>query len=300
MPTRKADRCLLTVHAHPDDESEFGAGTVARYHSEGVRTVLVCCTDGGLGTNQNPDVGPVGESIENVVEVRRRELQRAADIIGYDEVVMLGYQDSGSIGLTVRPSSSFALVPLEESVGRLVQVIRRERPQIVITYSDDHRIYPHPDHIRAHEVAVRAFAEAGNAEAYPEAGRPWQPLKLYYTITSEERRRTINQKYAALGMDPPFNSTAGGGIQGRGELELAPKEERVTTRIDITQFSHVWIEAMRSHQCQITPALARILNIPRSAAPDVYDYEEFILAGDHTGHISTMSAAETDLFARIP
>jgi mycothiol S-conjugate amidase len=299
MSAQRADRCVLTVHAHPDDESEFGAGTVARYHSEGVRTVLVCCTNGGLGRNQNPDFGPVGESIENVVAVRRAELEKAAAIVGYDEVVMLGYHDSGSIDLPDRPSSGFAQVPLEDSVGRLVQVIRRQRPQIVITYSDDHRIYPHPDHIRTHEVAVSAFAEAGNADAYPEAGPLWQPLKLYYTVTSQERRRTINQKYAALGMDPPFNSKPGAGIQGRGEVELAPSEERVTTRVDITQFSYVWIEAMRQHRCQITPPLSRILDIPRAAAPDVYGYEEFILARDHTECSSELTAAEVDIFARI-
>src|SRR5580658_9664475 len=74
-------RCLLTVHAHPDDESEFGAASVARYHHEGARTVLVCCTDGGSGRIRNPGFGPLGDEAD-IAEIRRRELEEAVAIIG--------------------------------------------------------------------------------------------------------------------------------------------------------------------------------------------------------------------------
>src|SRR5579863_3715859 len=86
--------CLLTVHAHPDDEASKGAGTVARYHAAGVRTTLVTCTGGEEGEILNPAMDRP-EIRDNLVEVRRAELDRAAAIIGYDEVILLGYRDSG-------------------------------------------------------------------------------------------------------------------------------------------------------------------------------------------------------------
>src|SRR2546430_11758406 len=89
--------CLLTVHAHPDDESSKGAGTVARYHALGVHTVLVCCTGGGEGDILNPATDRP-EVRDHLPEVRRAALRRATDIIRYDEVVMLGYRDSGMPG----------------------------------------------------------------------------------------------------------------------------------------------------------------------------------------------------------
>jgi len=291
-------RCLLTVHAHPDDESEFGAGTVARYHHEGVRTVLVCCTDGGMGRNRNPDVGPIGDRT-NLVEMRRRELAEATAVLGYDETVMLGYPDSGNPTEPNRPEGCFAAVPLIEPLGRLVEVIRRERPQIIVTYCDDHSTYLHPDHIRAQEIALRAFDEAGDPDAHTASGPPWQPAKLYYVLTSRERRRVINERYLALGIEAPFAGGPEGGLQGRADPELAPSDERVTTRVDIRPFAHLWIDAMKRHRSQINPKLARTLSIPASSAAEVYDYEEYVLARDLTAGATPEIAAETDLFDRV-
>lgn len=173
MGRSSGERCLLAVHAHPDDESEFAGGTVARYHSEGVRTVLVCCTDGGAGRIRNPSAGQIGSRADDIVEVRRRELEVAAAIVGFDTVVRLDYPDSGRVEPAALSPSSFARLPLEETVRPVVEVIRRERPQVVIAYPDDQRSYVHPDHQRAHEVAVRAFDMAGDADAYPGAGQVW-------------------------------------------------------------------------------------------------------------------------------
>ena len=144
--------CLLTVHAHPDDEASKGPGTVAKYHAEGVRTVLVCCTGGEEGDILNPALDSP-EVRADIGAVRMRELAAATTVIGYDEVVMLGYRDSGmpDSEANARPDS-FARAPLEEAVGRLVAVIRRERPQVIVTYGDDQKGYPHPDHLRVHEI----------------------------------------------------------------------------------------------------------------------------------------------------
>lgn len=293
------DRCLLTVHAHPDDESEFGGGTVARYHQDGVRTVLVCCTDGGLGRILNPEFEPAGGQM-GVVEIRRQELQTAAAIIGYDEVIRLEYPDSGPAGPAERAPSSFARAPLDEVAGRIAEVIRRERPQVVISYADDQRAYPHPDHLRAHEAAIRAFDLAGSPAAWPQAGPPWQPAKLYYTVTSAESRHAINERFRQLGMEAPFSATGGPGFQGRGAPDLAPRRERVTTIVDVAPFVQTWISGVRAHQCQLKPELAQMLSIPPQAAADVFGSEEFILVRDLTQRQHGLTNdLETDLFAGV-
>ncbi len=149
--------CILTVHAHPDDEASKGAGTIAKYHAAGVHTVLVTCTGGEEGDILNPMMD-TPEVRADIAGVRRRELDQAAEIIGYTEVVLLGYRDSGMPGSKANSDPrSFAAHPLDETVERLVAEIRRVRPQVIITYSDDHERYPHPDHIRVHDISVAAF-----------------------------------------------------------------------------------------------------------------------------------------------
>src|SRR5271169_6630296 len=109
-----ARRCLLAVHAHPDDESSKGPGTVARYHDQGIHTVLVCCTGGEEGEILNPAMDRP-EVRENMAEVRRLELEAATSIIGYKEVVMLGYRDSGMPESEANKNpDSFAMAPLDE------------------------------------------------------------------------------------------------------------------------------------------------------------------------------------------
>src|SRR5271156_2416324 len=118
---------------------------------------------------------------ENMAEVRRRELAKSAQVIGYDEVVMLGYRDSGMLGSPANEHpASFAQAPLDEAVGRLVELIRRHKPQVIVTYPDEQKEYPHPDHVRVHEISVAAFDAAGDLGMYPGVGDPFEPLKLYH------------------------------------------------------------------------------------------------------------------------
>ncbi len=285
------------MHAHPDDESEFAGGTIARYHADGVHTVLVCCTDGGAGKIRNPGAGRLGSRADDIVEVRRRELEVAASIVGFDTVVRLDYPDSGRVGPGELSPSSFARLPLEETVRPVVEVIRRERPQVVVTYSDDQRSYVHADHQRAHEVAVRAFDVAGDADAFPGTGLAWQPTKLYYTVTSRERRREINDAYSKMGLAAPFSTDVG--LQGRGDPELAPPFDRVTSVIDVEPYVAVWIEAMRAHVCQLNPDLDQLFDIPDGRTAALFGQEEFVLARDLTGRTRDHGTLEDDLFAGI-
>ena len=161
----------MSVHAHPDDEASKGAGTVARYAAEGIRVALVCCTGGEEGEILNP-AADTPEVRADLGAVRMAELRASVDAIGYAELYLLGYRDSGmpDTEANARPDN-FANAPLDEAVGKLVAIIRREQPQVLVTYGDESAFYEHPDHIRVHEISVLAFDAAGDPDRFPDAGR---------------------------------------------------------------------------------------------------------------------------------
>ncbi len=275
---------LLTVHAHPDDEASKGAGTVARYHAEGVRCVLVCCTGGEAGDILNPAVDRP-EIRERLPEVRMEELARATEVIGYDEVALLGYRDSGMPGTPANDDPAcFARAPLDEAVGRLVAVIRRERPQVIVTYPDDQEGYPHPDHLRVHEITLPAFDAAGDPDAYPDLGPPWQPLKLYYVAWSRARMLATHEKFLELGLESPFDDKW---------FDRPDHDHRITTRLDVADLHHVRREALLAHRTQIDPDSPFWFGLP----PDVvaYRYDDYILARS----LVDTPLPEDDLFAGI-
>jgi len=278
--------CLLTVHAHPDDEASKGAGTVARYHAEGVRTVLVTCTGGEAGDILNPAMDRP-EITADLPAVRLRELDRAAEIIGYDEVVLLGYRDSGMPDTPPNAHpDAFANAPLDEAVGRLVAIIRRERPQVIITYGDDQSGYPHPDHLRVHDISVVAFEQAGEPEAHPEAGDPWQPLKLYYSVWSRKRIKALHDRFLALGLESPFSD----------EWFKRPDHgERVTTSIDLAGYTDVRLDALLAHETQIDPTSPFWFGLPREEQASVHPFDDYILARS----LVDTDEPESDLFAGV-
>jgi len=278
--------CLLSVHAHPDDESSKGAGTVARYHAEGVRTVLVCCTGGEEGDILNPAMER-DEIRADLPAVRRAELDRAAAIIGYDEVVMLGYRDSGmpDTEANARPDA-FANADEDDAVGRLVEVIRRERPQVVVTYGDEQGGYPHPDHLRVHDITQPAVDRAADPDWYPDAGAPWQVAKVYYSVWSKRRAELTHAKYLELGLESPFND----------EWFSRPwQDERITTSVDIEGYEEVRFEALLAHATQIDPESPFWFGLPRDVAKAIHPYDDYILA------MSLVDAPlpEDDLFAGL-
>lgn len=282
--------CLLTVHAHPDDEASKGPGTVAKYHAEGVRTVLVTCTGGEEGDILNPAMD-LPEIRADIAAVRADELAAAAKVIGYDEVELLGYRDSGMPGTEANANpASFGAADFDEALGRLVAIIRRVRPQVIIGYGEDHSGYPHPDHIRAHEIALGAFAAAGDPSAFPEAGEPYEPAKLYYTVWSRKRILESHAKFLELGLESPYDQSWFERAEKR-----ADEEEKVTTTIDLAGFEDVRRDALLAHATQIDPTSRFWFGLPDEEARKIYPYDDYILA---QSRVET-ELPESDLFAGI-
>src|SRR3954462_5381177 len=168
----------MNVHAHPDDESSKGAATSAMYVAQGVDVHVVTCTGGERGSILNPAMDRP-DVLENMTEIRRLEMERAREILGITQD-WLGFVDSGwpeGDPPPPLPEGCFALVPVEEAAEPLVRLIRSFKPHVMTTY-DEHGGYPHPDHIMCHRISVAAFEAAGDPTRYPDAGEPWQPLKL--------------------------------------------------------------------------------------------------------------------------
>ncbi len=279
---------LLCVHAHPDDEASKGARTVAKYHAQGARCVLVCCTGGEEGDILNPAMD-LPEIRGRLAQVRAEELAQAARVIGYDEVFMLGYRDSGMPGAPANQHPQcFAQAPLAEATGRLVAIVRSTRPQVMVVYPALQSSYPHPDHLRAHEVGLAAFKAAGDPEAFPAAGEPWQPLKLYYTLWPKKRMAAMREKFSELGLEFPWSP------EHFAQVLQAPQEE-VTTQVDVSGWGHVRDEALRAHATQVDPASPFWFGLPPEVAEPLDSVDEYHLAVN----LTASRPPEDDLFSGL-
>jgi mycothiol S-conjugate amidase len=282
--------CLLQVHAHPDDEASKGAGTTAKYHAEGVRNVLVTCTGGEAGDILNPSAD-TPEVRERLAQVRMEELDESVRVLGYDALHLLGYHDSGMPDTDVNHrSDNFANAPLDEAVGRLVKIIRQERPQVIITYREDREFYPHPDHIRVYEITVPAFEAAGDPDRYPDAGEPWQPSKLYYVSWSAARVKALHAAYLERGEESPYERWF--------ERGFPTREDDFTTLIDVGDYLHKRREALLAHRTQVDPE-GFWMRLPDDVVRKVFPWEEFQLARSLVDTNRVEGEYEGDLFAGL-
>ncbi|WP_068280884.1 mycothiol conjugate amidase Mca [Aldersonia kunmingensis] len=281
---------LMAVHAHPDDESSKGAATLARYADEGHEVLVVTLTGGERGSVLNPAMDMPGVE-DRMIEIRREEMAEAARILGVQQH-WLGFVDSGlpeGDPLPPLPEGSFATVPLDEATEALVRVVRQFRPQVMITY-DENGGYPHPDHIRCHEVSMAAYEAAGNPALFPEAGEPWEPQKIYYTHGFIRRRLELfKEEYDRNGDAFPMQEWLDRWRPEHGDIMA-----RVTTQIQCGKYFTNRDDALRAHRTQIDPNGA-FFAIPLQLQQRVWPTEEFELAKTrvHTG------IPETDLFAGI-
>jgi mycothiol S-conjugate amidase len=255
-PVPAGELRLMAVHAHPDDESSKGAATMARYVREGAG-VMVCTLTGG---ERGDILNKAMESPEvraNLPAIRRQEMDRAREILGVEQR-FLGFTDSGlpeGDPLPPLPDGCFALVPLEDAARPLVAAVREFRPHVLLTY-DENGGYPHPDHIKTHQVAVEAFEAAGDPDRYPGCGEPWQPLKLYYFLGSRERLVALHEEMIALGLESPYAERLEKWKADDQPTDGRPARVRhaVTTRIHCADYFSVRDAALLAHATQIDPA----------------------------------------------
>src|SRR3982075_2914449 len=201
MESSGRTRVLLAVHAHPDDECLGRGGILARYGAEGVRTVLVTCTDGAVGEISDPALA----TPENLAEVRSKELDESVRILDVSRLVKLGYRDSGMAGTADNDNpASFNQANIDEAIERVVGVIRAEQPQVVVTY-DGRGGYGHPDHIRAHQVAVAPFEAARDPNRFPAAVPAGPPSRLYYSVVPRSAMLRFMERLREAGIEMPFS-----------------------------------------------------------------------------------------------
>lgn len=281
---------LLAIHAHPDDESSKGAATMAKYSAEGHDVVVVTCTGGERGDILNPAMRRPGVK-ENMNSVRREEMARAATALGVGHI-WLGYIDSGlpqGDPLPPLPEGCFALEDSEKVTRDLVRIIREQRPHVIITY-DENGGYPHPDHLKVHEVSLLAWDRAGDSSYAPELGEPWEPQKLYYTHGFvRQRMELLHNDLIETGKTSPY-----GPMMERWKENRADIMARVTTQVDAHEYFGAREEALRAHATQIDPAGA-FLASPVATQQRLWPTEEFELAKTRV----TTEIPENDLFSGV-
>jgi mycothiol S-conjugate amidase len=279
----------MHVHAHPDDESSKGAATTARYVAEGVDVHVVTCTGGERGSILNPNMDRP-DVLANIAAIRRQEMDAARRILGIRQD-WLGFVDSGypeGDPPPPLPSDCFALQPIDKATQPLVAVMRAFRPHVVTTY-DENGGYPHPDHVMCHTVSVAAFDAAADPTAYPEAGEPWQPSKLYYHHDSHrERTQALHDEMIRRGLESPYEKRL-------AEWKPDPEHERrITTRVPCAEFFAVRDRALLAHATQIDPE-GPWFDVPLEVHQTAWPTEDYELVRSlvHT------ELPEDDLFAGL-
>ncbi|MDJ0334427.1 mycothiol conjugate amidase Mca [Salinibacterium sp. G-O1] len=287
-------RRLLAVHAHPDDESSKGAATYASYAHHGAQVVIVSCTGGEQGDVLNPGLEPQAMAERDIAGLRRIEMAQAQAVMSIEHR-WLGYRDTGlpeGTGTDEGPTeplpiNSFATIPLDISAEPLVRIIRQLRPHVLVTY-DENGGYPHPDHIRAHEISMFAWEAAADPARYPEQGPAWRIPKVYYDRIFNSHRVSRMVEVMEAQSHPDLESMRE--MQGW----MGDRPPKATTHIPIGDFLETRDAALRSHASQVSPDSAFFF-WPNDLQREAWPFEDFELV--QTSVQSPLP--EDDLFAGI-
>jgi LmbE family N-acetylglucosaminyl deacetylase len=264
MEHRRTQRTLLAVFGHPDDEAFGTGGLFALRSSLGDRVVLVTATRGEAGEISDPALA----DRENLGQVREAELRAATDALGVSELVMLGYRDSGMAGTEDNSHpDAFAMAPEDEVLGRLVGIMRRIRPDVVITF-DEIGGYGHPDHIAANRFTTAAFRASGDASEYPGEGEPWEPGRLYYSVFPKQVFRRLRSIMEAHG-------TETADLDRFEESGIGWPDDGIHAEIDVSGVVEAKWAALNCHRTQFGPD--HIFNrIPEPDAKALMSSEWFV------------------------
>ena len=228
---------LLAIFAHPDDEGAI-AGTLARYAAQNTEVTLICATKGEAGEISDPALA----TPETLAEVREAELRAAGDILGIGEIRFLGYRDSGMQDTPANedPRALIQADP-EAAIGRLVALMREMKPDVVITF-EPYGWYGHPDHKAVSRLATAAYDQVSDGTAYPQAGMPWRPQRLYHAALPVSMFQVMTDYAKANGL-----------MDGNGfEPQEAQKEaeEQITHVLDARDLLEIKQTAMWAHRTQ--------------------------------------------------
>ena len=306
---------LMTVHAHPDDETIGTGGTMAKMVAAGRRVVLVTGTRGEMGEIVVPEMD-TPDNHRRLGELRAVELERAMGALGVTEWENLGYHDSDMMGRAGNSDPrSFWQADFDDAARRLVWLMRRYQPDVVTTYNDFGG-YGHPDHIRVHDVTVRAFPRAGDPAWYPEqlapehggtgpavdAGglAPWTPSKLYEQAIPASVRNAMRDQAEAAGKpsfwSPPVDATPEQTAEWESYMaKMLVPDESITAWIDVSgdPLQRKW-DAIHEHKTQIA-ADSTFMLFGFDGWRESWSKEAFILRASNV----PTAPPEDDLFAGL-
>jgi LmbE family N-acetylglucosaminyl deacetylase len=274
-----ADRplTLMAVHAHPDDEATGTGGILARCAAEGIRTVLVTCTDGGCGDGPGGvKPGEPGHDPAAVVAMRQAELEASCDVLQVSRLELLGYADSGMMGWSTNDApNSFWKTPVDDAAARLAELIRQYQPDVVVTY-DENGFYGHPDHIQAHRITMAAAALT-------------DVPKVYWTTVPRSAMEEFGRVMRELGSDwdEPDSGT------GEPQPEIGLPDEEITTWVDTSEYGAQKFKALAAHASQSENIFFLQMGVERFT--ELMGIETFVRVHDTTG----AAVPETDLFAGL-
>ncbi len=294
---RPADRRMVLVHAHPDDEAIGTGATMARYVAEGAHVTLVTCTLGEEGEIHLPEIEQLAaDQADQLGGYRIHELATACAALGVTDYRLLGgagrYRDSGMMGT---PSNehprAFWGADLDEAAGHLVRILREVRPQVVVTY-DENGFYGHPDHIQAHRVAMRAVELAAQPDVLPDAGEPWQVSKVYWTAVARSMLAASIERFRGAEGNP-F-----GDIERAEDLPFGSPDEEIAAAVDGSKYAAAKTASLRAHASQIPPT-SWLLTLAGSDGNGPIGVECFRLVAGTRGPAGGVNGWEDDLFAGL-
>jgi len=269
---------LMAVHAHPDDEASSTGGVLALSSDQGIRTIVVTCTNGEFGDAPGQvKPGDEGHDEQAVAQLRLAELRQSCKILGVSQLELLGYHDSGMPDWEYKGrADAFCNVPLAEVAGRISGLIETYRPQVVISY-DDKGMYQHPDHVHAALAAAAATEQSGI------------PAKYYQSALRGSDWRKVWEALRELGADMPDQRE----FTDEQRRQMEEAEQRITTTIDIQPVLERKREALFAHASQIQDSW--FSKLPPEVATAAFGRESFIRTFDRTG----APVPEDDLFAGL-
>jgi LmbE family N-acetylglucosaminyl deacetylase len=274
---------LLGIFAHPDDEGMI-SGALLHYNASGIETGLVYATCGEVGEISDP----VLATPENLGKVREEEMRKVADLLNVHHLWFLGYRDSGMAGTPDNEDPrSLVQVRAAEVIGKLVEVIRQFRPEVIITF-DETGSYGHPDHIAIYRYTTSAFHAAADGVLYPELGPAHSVSKLYYTGLA--RRQIL------LMLDWLQEQNYQGPFKGQDPNTLGLTDDQINVILDVERWQETKARSWAMHRTQKNPNTP-MAHMPIELQRKWRSTEFYQMA---TSRVGPDVIGENDLFAHIP